>query len=90
VQFELRKKLVLGVETGVGYALSDENNSIGLGFISEYNGKRSLDRARNILKYFTAGANDRTLGISLNLTNFVAKGHAENTLGLKFNYCFKK
>jgi hypothetical protein len=25
-------KLVLGVETGVGYALSDENNSIGLGF----------------------------------------------------------
>jgi hypothetical protein len=41
--------LVLGVETGVGYALSDENNSIGLGFISKYNGKRSLDRARNIL-----------------------------------------
>jgi hypothetical protein len=74
MQFELRKKLVLGVETGVGYALSDENN-IGLGFISEYNGKRSLDRARNISgKYFTAGANDRTLGISLNLTNFVAKG----------------
>jgi hypothetical protein len=37
-------------------------------------------------KYFTAG----TKGISLNLTNFVAKGHAENTLGLKFNYCFLK
>jgi hypothetical protein len=38
--------LVLGVETGVGYALSDEN-SIGLGFISEYNGVQ-FDRARNI------------------------------------------
>jgi hypothetical protein len=32
----------------------------------------------------------RENGISLNLTNFVAKGHAENTLGLKFNYCFLK
>ena len=30
------------------------------------------------------------LNTSLNLTNFVAHGHAENTLGLKFNYYFYK
>lgn len=92
MQFELRKNWCLGIETGVGYALSDENNSIGLGFISEYNGEAQFGSCSGIYlgKYFTAGANDRTLGISLNLTNFVAKGHAENTLGLKFNYCFKK
>jgi hypothetical protein len=26
------RKLVLGLETGVGFAISDENNRIGLGF----------------------------------------------------------
>jgi hypothetical protein len=61
MQFELRKKLVLGVETGVGYALSDEN-SIGLGFISEYNGEAVwIVLGIYLGKYFTAGANDRTL-----------------------------
>jgi hypothetical protein len=34
--------------------------------------------------------NQRKLGISLNLTNFVAKGHAENTLGLKLITAFLK
>jgi hypothetical protein len=33
---------------------------------------------------YTAGTNQRKLGISLNLTNLLLK-HAENTLGLKFN-----
>jgi len=92
VQFELRRNWFLGIETGVGFAISDENNRIGLGFISEYNGEAQFGSCSGIYlgKYFTAWANQRKLGISLNLTNFVAKGHAENTLGLKFNYCFMK
>jgi hypothetical protein len=64
---------------------------IGLGFVPEYNGEAQFGSCSGyILVYFTAGTNQRKLGISLNLTNFVAKGHAENTLGLKFNYCFLK
>jgi hypothetical protein len=92
VQFSFRQNWFLGVETGVGFAISDENNRIGLGFISEYNGEAQFGSCSGIYlgKYFAAGTNQRKLGISLNLTNFVAKGHAENTLGLKFNYCFLK
>jgi hypothetical protein len=59
-------------------------------FVPEYNGEAQFGSCSDISWYFTAGTNQRKLGISLNLTNFVAKGHAENTLGLKFNYCFLK
>ncbi|MEZ7497767.1 hypothetical protein QO200_03350 [Flavobacterium sp. Arc3] len=92
VQFSFGRNWFLGAETGVGFAISDENNRIGLGFISEYNGEAQFGSCSGIYlgKYFITGTNDRKLGISLNLTNFIAKGHAENTLGLKFNYCFLK
>jgi hypothetical protein len=92
VQFNLKRNWFLGLETGVGFAISDENNRIGLGFVPEYNGEAQFGSCSGLYlgKYFTAGTNQRKLGISLNLTNFVAKGHAENTLGLKFNYCFLK
>jgi hypothetical protein len=33
VQFNLKRNWFLGLETGVGFAISDENNRIGLGFV---------------------------------------------------------
>jgi long-subunit fatty acid transport protein len=90
VQFSLKSNWFIGVETGVGYVISDENNTIGFGFVSEYAGNLRVGSCSGLYlgKYFTSGKRNNQLGISLNLTNFVAKGHAENTLGLKFNYCF--
>jgi hypothetical protein len=92
VQFYFRRQWFLGLETGVGYAISDQNRSIGLGFVSEYSGEARFGWCSGIYlgKYFSYGNIPRQFGISLNLTNFVLKAHAENTLGLKFNYCFNK
>jgi hypothetical protein len=88
IQFNLKSNWCLGAESGVGYAISDEDPKIGLGFVDEYNGPTRFGSCSGIYlgKYL---ANDK-LNISLNLTNFIAHGHAENTLGLKFNYCFIK
>lgn len=36
VQFNLRSKWYWGAESGVGYAISDEDNDFGLGFVSEF------------------------------------------------------
>lgn len=82
----------MGLETGIGYAISDENGGIGLGFVSEYSGDARFGWCSGVYlgKYFSNGNIPRQFGISLNLTNFVLKAHAENTLGLKFNYCFNK
>ncbi|HEY4618669.1 MAG TPA: hypothetical protein VIH09_10795 [Flavobacterium sp.] len=92
VQFYFRRQWFLGLESGVGYAISDENSSIGLGFVSEYGGNARFGWCSGIYlgKYFSNGNIPRQFGISLNLTNFVLKAHAENILGLKFNYCFNK
>lgn len=92
LQFYFRRQWFLGVETGVGYAISDENSSIGMGFVSEYSGDARFGWCSgiNLGKYFSYGEKTRHIGISLNLTNYVLKGHAENILGLKFNYCFTK
>nr|WP_314897549.1 hypothetical protein [uncultured Flavobacterium sp.] len=85
IQFNLNSNWCLGAESGVGYAISDEDPKIGLGFVSEFNGPTRFGSCSGIYlgKYFP-------MNISLNLTNFVAHGHAENTLGLKFNYYFYK
>ncbi|MFV5701073.1 hypothetical protein ACM55F_04285 [Flavobacterium sp. XS2P12] len=88
IQFNLNSNWCLGAESGVGYAISDEDPKIGLGFVSEFNGPTRFGSCSGIYlgKYFPK----YKLNISLNLTNFVAHGHAENTLGLKFNYSFYK
>jgi uncharacterized protein YxeA len=88
IQFNLNSNWFLGAESGVGYAISDEDPKIGLGFVSEFNGPTRFGSCSGIYlgKYFPKDK----LNISLNLTNFVAHGHAENTLGLKFNYYFYK
>jgi hypothetical protein len=92
VQFNLKNDWFFGAETGIGYAISDENKSIGLGFVSEYNGNARIGSCSGLYigKYLSLGHEYANFGISLNLTNFVLKGHAENTLGLKFNYRFTK
>lgn len=92
LQFYFRRQWFLGLESGIGYAISDENSSIGLGFVSEYSGDARFGWCSgiNLGKYFSYDSVPRKFGISLNLTNFVLKGHAENTLGIKFNYCFNK
>lgn len=88
IQFNLKRNWNLGAESGVGYVISDEDSKIGLGFVSEFNGPTRFGSCSGIYmgKYFPKNK----LNISLNLTNFVAHGHAENTLGLKFNYYFYK
>ena len=87
VQFNLKSKWFWGAETGLGYAISDENNRIGLGFVSEYRGEAQFGSCSSLYlgKYVR-----RHLGFSLNFTNFVAKAHAENTLGIKMNYYFNR
>ncbi|UQD57320.1 hypothetical protein [Flavobacterium sp. K5-23] len=88
IQFNLNSNWSLGAESGIGYARSDEDPNIGLGFVSEFNGPTPFGWCSGIYvgKYLVKNK----LNISLCLTNFVAHGHAENTLGLKFNYCFNK
>ena len=88
IQFNLKSNWCLGAESGVGYAISDEDPKIGLGFVDEYNGPTRFGSCSGIYlgKYFSKNK----YNISLNLTNFIAHGHAENTLGLKFNYSFYK
>jgi hypothetical protein len=92
IQFNFKSKWFMGAESGLGYAISDENNSIGMGFVSEYAEEQRFGSCSGLYfgKYFLIGPNKNRIGLSLNLTNFLSNGHAENTLGLKFNYCFKK
>lgn len=91
-QYNFKSQWYWGAESGIGYAISDENGKIGLGFVSEYNGRAQLGSCSGLYlgKYFSIDNKEKKLGVSLNLTNFVVKGHAENVLGLKFNYRFRK
>lgn len=88
IQFDLKNDWFFGAETGVGYALSDENSTIGLGFVSEYNGNARFGSCSGLYigKYLSIGQKHNNFEISMNLTNFLLKGHAENSLGLRFNY----
>lgn len=87
VQFNLKSQWFCGVETGLGYAISDENKKIGLGFVSEYRGEAQFGSCSSLYvgKYV-----QKDLGFSLNFTNFVANWHAENTLAIKMNYRFNR
>ena len=90
MQFNTKSNWFLGLETGIGYVISDADPKIGFGFVEEYNDPQPLGSCSGIYlgKYFLVGSNDKELGLSLNLTNFVANWHAENTLGLKITYRF--
>jgi hypothetical protein len=90
-QFNWNSHWFLGAETGIGYAISDEDPKIGLGFISEYDSSEQFGSCSGLYigRYFTVKNQKKKLGISLSFTNFVANWHAENSLGLKFNYRLK-
>ena len=90
VQFNLNSNWYLGMESGVGYALSDANGNIGLGFISEYGGPQKFGICSGLYlgKHFNMGRNKKKLGLSMDFTQFLARGHAENSLGIKMNYGF--
>ncbi|TDE28243.1 hypothetical protein E0I61_11970 [Flavobacterium ranwuense] len=89
VQFNLNN-WYWGVETGVGYALSDEDGKIGLGFVSEYARDQQFGLCSGLYfgKSFIIGAKKTKVNLSMDLTQFLAHGHAENSLGLRINYRF--
>lgn len=90
VQFNLNSNWYWGAETGLGYALSDEDSKIGLGFVNEYarNQQFGLCSGLYLGKHFVIGNKKKKLGLSLDFTQFLARWHAENSLGLKLNYHF--
>ncbi|TDE52668.1 hypothetical protein [Flavobacterium sp. GT3P67] len=90
VQFNLNSNWYWGVETGVGYALSDEDGKIGLGFVSEYASDQQFGLCSGLYfgKSFIIGAKKTKVNLSMDLTQFLAHGHAENSLGLRINYRF--
>lgn len=90
VQFNLNSNYFLGVETGLGYALSDEDSKIGLGFVSEYASDQQFGLCSGLYfgKSFDIGSNKDKISLSLNFSQFLALGHAENSLGLRINYLF--
>lgn len=90
IQFNLNDNWYWGAETGLGYVISDEDNKIGMGFVSEFDGPLQFGLSSNLYlgKHFAIGDRKNKLGLSLNLTQFLAHWHAENSLGLRLNYRF--
>lgn len=91
IQFNMNSHWFWGAETGVGYVLSDEDGKIGMGFVSEFASNQQFGVCSGLYvgRYFNISHNKNKLGVSMNLTQFLAHGHAENSLGFRFNYRFK-
>ena len=90
-QYSFSHKWYWGVESGLGYALSDADKKFGLGFVSEYGGgpqQFGLSSAFYLGRYFIIGNAKNKLGLSMDFTQFLAHGHAENSIGLKVKYRF--
>ncbi len=92
VQFDLGSNWYLGVETGAGYVLSDADPAFGMGFVSEFAGPQQFGISSGLYlgKYLLLGPKKDKLGISLDLNQFLAHGHAENSIGIKCYYVFRK
>ncbi|MFV8466525.1 hypothetical protein [Flavobacterium sp. LB1P62] len=90
-QYSFTPKWYWGIESGLGYALSDADRKFGLGFVSEFGGgaqQFGLSSAFYMGRYFIIGSKKNKLGLSMDFTQFLAHGHAENSLGLKVKYRF--
>ncbi|MFV5693766.1 hypothetical protein ACM55K_17220 [Flavobacterium sp. LT1R49] len=90
-QYSFTPKWYWGIESGVGYALSNADRKFGLGFVSEFGGgaqQFGLSSAFYLGRYFIIGNKTNKLGLSADFTQFLAHGHAENSLGLKVKYRF--
>lgn len=90
VQFNLNSGWYWGAETGVGYAISDADKDFGLGFVSEFDGPQQFGICSGLYlgKYFNVGRKKKELSLSMDLTQFLAHWHAENSLGFKLKYRF--
>jgi hypothetical protein len=90
IQFNLKSNYYFGAETGLGYVLSDEDGKIGLGFVTEYASDQQFGLCSGIYfgKSFIIRSTKNKINFSMDLTQFLAHGHAENSLGLRINYRF--
>lgn len=90
VQFNLNSNWYWGAETGLGYVISDEDSKIGMGFVSEFAGPQQFGLCSSLYlgKYFIISSKKKKLGLSMDFTQFLAHGHAENSLGIKLKYRF--
>jgi hypothetical protein len=91
IQFNLRNQWFWGAETGLGYVISDYNNKIGLGFIEEYDGCTQFGSCSGLYigKFISMRSSKTPLNLSLYWSNFFSENHAENFVGLRFNYLIK-
>jgi hypothetical protein len=88
LQHNYKSHWFTGAETGLGFAISDEDSKIGLGFVSEYGGPQQFGLSSGIFigKYFRTNKDCFNLGVSLDFNQFMAHGHAENNIGIKLRY----
>ena len=88
LQYNLNTWWYWGIETGVGYALSDEDSKVGLGFVSEYARNQQFGICSGLYfgRHYDIGSKNKKLGLSIGLNQFLARAHAENTVSLKLNY----
>jgi hypothetical protein len=88
LQHNYKSHWFIGAETGLGFVISDEDNKIGLGFVSEYGGPQQFGLSSGIFigKYFRTNKNSFNLGVSVDFNQFMAHGHAENNMGIKLRY----
>lgn len=88
LQHNYKSHWFLGAETGLGFAISDEDSKIGLGFVSEYGGPQQFGLSSGLFigRYFRTNKDCFNLGVSADFNQFMAHGHAENNLGIKLRY----
>ena len=69
------------------YAYREQQASVE-DFVSEYGDHQQFGICSGLYvgRYFMISPDKNKLGVSINLTQFLAHGHAENSLGFKFNY----
>lgn len=62
IQFNLRKNRYWGVETGIGFALSDWDNKTGFGFVEEYDGNTRIGSCSDLYlgKHLSLGDKKKT------------------------------
>lgn len=85
-QFNISSSWYCGVESGIGYVISDNDKTTGLGFIEEYDGCTQMGSCSSIYvgKYYFI--HHRRTGIQLYWSNFLAERHAENFIGMRFDF----
>ncbi|WP_281323920.1 hypothetical protein [Flavobacterium sp. IMCC34518] len=92
LQLNLKKNWYWGLETGIGFVFSDEDNKTGFGFVEEYDGNTRIGScsALYIGKHISLDTKINKLDLSLNWSNFFTEKHAENFACIKLNYSFDK